>query len=772
MKKIFFILFLICNAFALQISIDNGKENNNKFSILTIKSESKIPCKSIENINNKNILIECEITKNIDTKFIKQKTKFFDIDYKKEKNKLLLLVKPIKNQSLFPNFIDLKNDVAIPEERPTTSKIWQVIGYENEIPFLSQNKYSGINFPIKIPNTSLPYFRELNLDSKPITYDIGPDLNIILNIKKLYENKKYLEVIANSNEFLNTYKDSLFIKDVLLFRIRALSESNLSDDVVEISKKWIKEYASDKNIPEILFLMAKNYSKLRIYNEANYYYNRIIDEYPDSKYVQYALVGLANNFAINGDKKQPNIFFARAYEGAKDVDVASYALEQWGNYNLNNDKEYTKTLYKRIINSNPKYFSLSPKESYENFKALAEANLYEIAALGAQSMLENYENIDADFKEKLIFDIGKWYELAGNADMAHKFNLAFLEEFSEGSNKDAVRLRDDNLLFNINEINENKKIESYEYIINKYPNTPNAEKAAMKKAELLMQMGKYEDVINMKNLISSEMLKEAYKKIIETKEDCSSIIQYYLESKLILVTNNSSKVYECLFESKIYEKASNLSQEKLNNLENENLETKLEWLYNNGMANYMLRDYNKSIKASRDAFLIAKQINKKQNIGIILFLGLANMDRKNEAMELLDELIKIFDNKKEMIEVYYKLLQWALEGKDNIASEKYAKKVIALQNKYNIHTYSPYVELNLADILFNDNQYTQTLEITKNIFSYNLNDNEKQKIHYINASSMYELGDKENAKKSFEKCININADNAFGKLCSEALNII
>lgn len=770
MKKIFLTLCLICNAFALQISIDNGKQSNNQFSILTIKNESKIPCKSIKDINNKNILIECEITKNISTKFVKQTTKFFDINYKKEKNKLLLLIKPIKNQILFPNFIDLKNDIAIPEERPSTSKIWQVVGYENEIPFLSQNKYSGINFPIKIPNTFLPYFKELNLDSKPITYSIGPDLDIILNIKKLYENKKYSEVIANSNDFLNTYEDSLFIKDVLLFRIRALSESNLSDDVVEISKKWIKQYASDKNIPEILFLMAKNYSKLRIYNEANYYYNRIIEEHQDSKYVQYALVGLANNFAINGDKKQPNIFFARAYEGAKDIDVASYALEQWANYNLNNDKEYTKTLYKRIINSNPKYFALSPKESYDNFKALAESNLYEIAALGAQSMLENYENIDADFKEKLIFDIGKWYELAGNADMAHKFNLAFLEEFSEGSNKEAVSSRDDNLLFNINETDKNKQIQNYDYIMQKYPNTPNATKAAMKKAELLMQMEKYQDVINMKDLIPSEMLKEAYKKIIETKQDCKSIIEHYLESKFILVTNNSSKVYQCLFESKMYKKASEISQEILNNLENAGLETKLEWLYNDGMANYMLRDYNKSIKASRDAFAIAKEINKKQNIGIILFLGLANMDRKNEAKELLDELIKIFDGKKEMIEVYYKLLQWAEE--DNIASEKYAKEVIALQNKYNTHAYSPYAELKLVDILFNDNRYTQALEITKNIFSYNLNDNEKQKIHYINASSLNELGDKENAKKSFEKCININADNAFGKLCSEALNII
>ena len=772
MRKIFLSLFLVCDIFALQISIDNGKENNNKFSILTIKSDRKIPCTSTNDINDKTILIQCEITENLDTKFVKQTTKFFDINYKKEKNKLFLLIKPIKNQILFPNFIDLKKDIAIPEERPTTSKIWQIIGYENELPFLSQNKYSGINFPIKIPNTLLPYFKELNLDSKPITYNIGPDLDIILNIKKLYENKKYSEVIANSNDFLNTYQDSLFIKDVLLFRIRALSESNLSDDVVEISKKWIKQYASDKTIPEILFLMAKNYSKLRIYNEANYYYNRIIDEHKDSKYVQYALVGLANNFAINGDKKQPNIFFARAYEGAKDIDVASYALEQWANYNLNNDKEYTKTLYKRIINSNPKYFALSPKESYENFKALAESNLYEIAALGAQSMLENYENIDADFKEKLIFDIGKWYELAGNADMAHKFNLAFLEEFSEGSNKDAVRLRDDNLLFNINETDKNKQIENYQYIMDKYPNTPNATKAAMKKAELLMQMKNYQDVINMKDLIPSEMLKEAYKKIIETKEDCKSIIEHYLESKFILVTNNSSKVYQCLFESKMYKKASEISQEILNNLENAGLETKLEWLYNDGMANYMLRDYNKSIKASRDAFAIAKEINKKQNIGIILFLGLANMDRKSEAKELLDELIKIFDDKQEMIEVYYKLLQWTEEEKDNIASEKYAKEVIALQNKYNTHAYSPYAELKLVDILFNDNRYTQALEITKNIFSYNLNDNEKQKIHYINASSLNELGDKENAKKSFEKCININADNAFGKLCSEALNII
>lgn len=80
--------------------------------------------------------------------------------------------------------------------------------------------------------------------------------------------------------------------------------------------------------------------------------------------------------------------------------------------------------------------------------------------------------------------------------------------------------------------------------------------------------------------------------------------------------------------------------------------------------------------------------------------------------------------------------------------------------------------MTLADLLFNDHRYSAMLGITKDIFKYNLNDDEMQKIHYINGNANYELNNRADAMEEFNKCISINKDSAFGSLCNEAIELM
>lgn len=745
---------------------------NKKFSIITLKHDEKFYCKDNFDINNNNILIECVINKTPASSFPKNSTDFFDIYTEIKNNRFHLFIKPHKKQALFATPFDLKKNIAIPKERPKESKIWQIVGYENEIPFLSNKKYYGLNFPIKLPSTALPYIKELDINASPLVYNEGPDLNVFLSLREAYNNKNFTQSIALADNILQNFPDSIFIRDSLLYKIRSLNQLNqLPDNIIELAKMWIKNYSADTNVPEVLFIIGDSYSKLRNYNEARYYYNRIIDEYADSKYVQYANVGIANDMAVNGDKKQPMALYAKAYEKARDLDTASYVAVTWGQYEINNDnKKSAEILFSRVLEANPKYFLKDINKSYDYLKLLAENGLFEIAAKIGDSMLDSLPN--DMFKERLMIDISNWYELAGKNEDAHRINLAFLETFKESNDLEQMKLRDDNLLFSLNENDINKQIEQYDYIISTYPNSKNSALAYEKKADALFKLGLYNEILNIKNNLDPKNpnINNAYIKLIENAKNCNDIIKYYLESDTILQTNNAESVALCLKDAAMFDKAMELSEFLLTTPLN--TQEKLTWLSNLAQSAFKLNDFNKSSIASRDAFSLAKNSTQKQEMGVILFLSLANLNRNDEALKVYENLNKILPNDKSMLKVYNQLLLWAMQRSDNVAIEKYSKDIIRLQNLYKIYDYTPSVEINYADVLFADNRFSQMLEVLKNILSFKLSDDEIQKVRYLRGSAYYELGDNQKARNEIDECIKINLDSAYGKLCSEIMGLM
>ncbi|RDU63949.1 tetratricopeptide repeat protein [Helicobacter sp. MIT 14-3879] len=753
---------------AFNIEVDYGIEDNKKFSIITLKHNEKFKCNDKFDINNKNILIECIVNSIPNSSFPKNSTDFFEIYTEIKNYKFYIYIKPKKMQKLFANSFDLKKDIAIPKERPKESKIWQIIGYNDEIPFLSNNSYSGLNFPINIPNTTLPYIKELNIDASPLVYDEGPDLAMFLSMRSFYDNNNFAESVRLADEILTNYPDSIFKRESLLYKIRSLSKnSTIPEDMIELAKEWVKSYPADVNIPEILYILGDSYNKLRIYNEARYYFNRILDEYEDSKYAQYALVGLAKILYANGDKKQPESLYAKAYGSAKDLDTASYVSLAWGKYELqNNNTSNANELFNKVVKNNPNYFLKNPTQSYNDFKNWAENKLYNTVALAGDSMLKHLQN--NELKKQLMIDVGVWYELDNKIQDAYRVNNEFLNIFKDSKEANSIKERNDNLLFSLNENDLEKQIKQYDYIIKTYPNTDNAKLAYTKKAKNLFSLGKYNEVLALKQNLESnnENIKQSYIKLIESSDDCNTLIKFFLESNEVLITNNSKQIFNCLFNASLFIKAKNLSGEILKQ-NTSNINDKFIWLYNEARVNFALNDFNKAISSSRDALSLAKSSIDKIKIGSILFLSLANANRKDEAIKVFNELIKINLNTKDMIKPYYQMLLWAINDNDSIATQSYAKALINLQNQNKLYEYSPFVELSYADVLFKDNRFNEMLKVLENI-KYS-NNNELQKIKYMRGVAYTELGNNNMAKKEFEECIKLDSNSNFGSLCNEGL---
>lgn len=758
----------MANLFALNIEIDYGIEHNKRFSILTLKYDSPFPCVESRDINDNITLIECRIDKPPSASFPKQSLEFFDIYTEIKNRKFHLFIKANisanKKIRLFANAFDLKSEIAIPKERPKDSRVWQIIGFEGEIPFLSGKNYNGLNFPIHIPNSALPSIAELNIDASPLTFEEGADLGAFLNLQSYYQNKQDAETIAAADNILNNYPNSIFARDALLYKIRAMSRTTqVPDDAINIAKAWIKAYPTDTNVPEVLYIIAKNYAKLRIFNESRYYYNRILEEFEDSKYAQYALVGMAHNLATNGDRRQPPTLYARAYESAKDLDTASFVALNWAQWALkNDDKKGAENLISKVVSANPNYFLAHIDSSTAQLALWAENGLYALSAKAGESMLKKLTN--DNFKEKLMLNVGNWYELASMPSDAYRVYSEFLQLFANESDEiPTIKKRSDNLLFLLDEGDMEKQITQYDYIIATYPNSDNAKLAYQKKAQNLLALGRYKEVLELKPHLeeNSEIVKNAYIAIIENSKDCAEMISYYNESRVI--TNNARELFECLFNASLFELARGLSSEMLPNASGE---SKILWLYNEARVNYALNDYNRAASASRDVMGITKDFAQKLNAGEMLFFSLVNLGRKNEAISVFNELVKITPQNRALIPMTKEMLSFALNDGDNIAVEKYAKDLIALQKRHKTYEFSPFAEISYADVLFSDNRFSEMLKVLTNL--HNANNAESQKAHYLRGSAYYELGNNAKAKAEFQQCVKLNGD--FKGLCEEALN--
>ena len=758
----------MANLFALNIEIDYGIEHNKRFSILTLKYDSPFPCVESRDINDNITLIECRIDKPPSASFPKQSLEFFDIYTEIKNRKFHLFIKANisanKKIRLFANAFDLKSEIAIPKERPKDSRVWQIIGFEGEIPFLSGKNYNGLNFPIHIPNSALPSIAELNIDASPLTFEEGADLGAFLNLQSYYQNKQDAETIAAADNILNNYPNSIFARDALLYKIRAMSRTTqVPDDAINIAKAWIKAYPTDTNVPEVLYIIAKNYAKLRIFNESRYYYNRILEEFEDSKYAQYALVGMAHNLATNGDRRQPPTLYARAYESAKDLDTASFVALNWAQWALkNDDKKGAENLISKVVSANPNYFLAHIDSSTAQLALWAENGLYALSAKAGESMLKKLTN--DNFKEKLMLNVGNWYELASMPSDAYRVYSEFLQLFANESDEiPTIKKRSDNLLFLLDEGDMEKQITQYDYIIATYPNSDNAKLAYQKKAQNLLALGRYKEVLELKPHLeeNSEIVKNAYIAIIENSKDCAEMISYYNESRVI--TNNARELFECLFSASLFELARGLSSEMLPNASGE---SKILWLYNEARVNYALNDYNRVASASRDVMGVTKDFAQKLNAGEMLFFSLVNLGRKNEAISVFNELVKIAPQNRALIPMTKEMLSFALNDGDNIAVEKYAKDLIALQKRHKTYEFSPFAELSYADVLFSDNRFSEMLKVLTNL--HNANNAESQKAHYLRGSAYYELGNNAKAKAEFQQCVKLNGD--FGALCEEVLN--
>ncbi|MUU46999.1 tetratricopeptide repeat protein [Helicobacter pylori] len=791
-SKMFLLMGLLSHSLnALSLTLTQGKEGGEDFSVLTLRNDKAFSCSYVNekppsgieaslSIIHAKRPIECVIDSIPKEGFTPLENAFFNITYSMRQQQFILHIKPkvMRRLTLFSFDRDYKRAIPLFVENDAKAKIWQIIGYDQKIPFLSEkdNAQKGLNFPITIKDAQTPIIQELDVNNKPLLTTKGYDLNAYLEAKKQMDSQAYFDALRTISRAFKNYPQTIFKKDLYLLEIIALGQLGIKKSLlIDIGTQWIKNYPTDPNIPEALYYVAKALDENNNYKQAMRYYKRILLEYKNSRYAPLAQMRLAIEAAEASDLSSASMLFKEAFSNAKDKESASEIALNWAEAEINYQNfNNAKYLIDKVVQSNPDYISQHSESALELLKLLKKNQMNESAIEIAQLLLNQDDDVKA--KEQALYDLGALYARIKDFKNAHLYNLRYLQDHAELERASVVRARDEKALFSM-EGNTQEKIAHYDKIIQNFPNSNEAQKALELKAQLLFDNKRYAEVLGMqKNLPKdSPLIQKTLNILAKTPLEnnrCEEALKYLSQiTAFEFNPKEEIQAFDCLYFASLKEKAQIIALNALKATKTPS--EKLVWLYRLGRNYYRLGDFKNSTLASKDALILAQSLNKKEfyDIAFVLFSDYMQNNERELALNLYAFLEKHFKDDKRMALVYFKLLE---NEKDPKSVKIYATSLLKLQDAYKDYSYTPFGEFALIDAYRTTKDYSKALETLDKLLDRRLSLEDHQKALYLQSSLLDLTNQKAKSKASLEKCVQLkqkDQTNAWQNLCEQGLNL-
>ena len=759
---------------ALEISTTFGKEAGEDFSVLSLKNDIPFACAEVLDVHDKVLSIECKISRIPDRGFPGLENSFFRLTYKMIDGDFWLYIYPKYSQKLFAVPKDPKSGFSLDKYPQQNAHIWQIVGYKNKIPFLSQENQQrqGLDFPVMILGEQTPVIPELNTDNRPLQATKNKDFEMYSLVRKSMERQDYIGAITEINEALQQNPNSVFRRDLTYDRIIATSKLGLENQeaLIKSATEWVKIFASDPDLPEVLYILAGAYALDNVPSEAEYYYKRIGDEYPESKFAPLAQMQLAN-LSKSYAPTRSRIYFQKAYTEARDVPSASEIALQWALFEVEeNNLDNAKELVYKVFDNYPQFFLHPNAHTDEIIEAFVNVENYADAAKIAQYLAEHTK--DGKIKEDYAFRLGEYYAQAQDFENAHRANQFYLQNFSEDNVERAkiVQRRDDEILFVVDGSDEDK-LKHYAYLISKYPNGEESAKAKDLAAKILLQRGAYKEVLT---LYAGEEQSAHYQSALDAllkeaiaQKECRATNTYLLQVIAYNLTPQEKLfAFDCANQAGLAAIAKNITQGMVESSTTPN--ERLEWLYRVADNLYKLGEYKNASLAARDAYHLAINQKSHYDIAFILFKILSALDSRDEAKRLFPFLKEHFPKDERILPVYATLLGYAIDEKDITTTEIYASTLLTLQETLKVDEFTPYAEFALVNALKESKNFTKALEILRKLESKKIEAQELQQLFYQSASIYHLQGQSQKALEYFEKCTKIEAQSEWHALCKQA----
>ncbi len=792
MKYILLVFIASVQLFALNIYLNSAKENSLPYAILHIISSEPIECYAQHlALDKKNYI--CKFKKLVKNKIDEKRLRLVDIDFIEKKDAFYIKIIPKFNSQIAPRNEILYDTKEVSVEKITKkSKHWIILIYK-KYPFGEKGNTEGINFPITYDKYLRPFVGAVDLNGAPIAYAKSQDINYYLDIEDEFKNRDFESVVKEVDRTVKQYPNSIFKSDLLLYKLKAIDESiekNISpisdrytnDDVAKLAKSWMREFSSNENIAEVLFILVKNYLRAGSGSDVNYFLDILVTEHKDSPYTKKAILYYAYSLYKKNDKAQAIKLYENVLYSAKDMDIASTAAIRLANSKMNSgSSQEAKKYLLKVLNANKKYLLKDKPATIKLAVKLASNGLQGIAATINDLLLENINKGERDTKELLLKRAGDWYLASNNIAKAYDRYRQYKKEYKDGIYIDEVNKAIDRLFFKVKETNETKLARYYDVLISKYHNDIR-DKAVIEKAKLFFKNKKYQKIIDMKEmLVSSDDKNSTVAKDLIEKSAIMLINENIKNGRcqegVVLLESNSidyskikesKKLFRCFLVTARYKKASALANSKLHS---KKLEEKFIWLENSLKAYAKMRKFDNIIALKDDIFSLSKIIKKQISASTYRALFYAYYYKKeyNKSVSILQKIDEFWPNEIQNIEIYYKVISYAENTNNDFLLAKYAKKILYIEKKYKIYSYSPKVDFMYIDALKRLSKIREAKKIAENVLKIKLEYKDKSRVLYELGELSYKLKETKNAKKYFIKCSKTKTDNSWKKLCQDSL---
>lgn len=783
------ILPLLCfNLAALEVSMTGAKENFQDYSTLHIKEKDKFICEERKDDFDETIQIICAFSKQPTQNFRKLQNDFFEIDSVLKNKMFFLIITPMYKIKLYPMIFDLSSDDSVYQAHVKLSNHWMAVGYKDQLPYMKNDKISdnAINFPFFLSKDKLPFVGGLDIKGNPIHINKVKDVTDYLEIKKYYKDKRYEEALPLITEIIEKYPDTLFMSELLLYKIRVFNELKKYDSLISVSKEYLREYSSDENVPEVLSLTARAYGKNGLDIDADYFYDRLFSEHENSPFTKWGYIYRGEMLEESGSSSKAIELYQRALQETEDITIAATAAFDLAKYKISYSIAKEASLYvDKILNAKPDFFMSKQDESLVMMDNFIVENDFLTAALIAQSLLAEMKGSEENYEE-LLKNRAIWLSKTDKKEDALQAINEYIKKYKDGSYIDEIQIAKDALFFDLSDkadANLSTKLSEYNQLIDTYTNDTIGNKAMYEKAKLLLSHGLYSDVLGLKESIlvldkeiypdTQEIVKESavgiMKRALKQKE-CQEVLNISSDYNITLSSDWDEGLYDCFMKGADFTAAKKIASD---NIQSTDLQLRKKWLYRYIKVDFATGNYSELIDASKDLLVLIEEDKDSQyeDVYRILFDTYARVENKDKMIETIAKVQKIYGINYKDIDRYVAVMTIGSEFKDDNIIIKYATQVIDIQTSSNSFAQSPFVEFTLYQAYINKDDFNKALDVIKLLNTVDLSKEQRSRQKYLLGTVYSRLWRDDEAKQAYKEAIDANPKSAWAKLAQGAMNI-
>lgn len=796
MKFIIALLILSAQLFALTIVLNSGKESKINYAILHLIDTQPFTCETIPDALEKKRYL-CKADHPFNKPIEPKKMKFAELSFYAKEGSFYMAIEPKIDSKLIPVEDTLYEATEVlSKPKAKQYRHWMILLQEEPL-YKDKVVQEGLDFPVVFEKYQKPYIGALDLNGAPISYAQSKDIELYLDMKRMYEKGDYKGVISASSKVLDAFPLSIFRSEIELYAMRSMDKLlSLKGDerdnvpfeeeaLIAIAKRWTKEFTSDENLPEVFMLMTKSYLKLNAKSDANYFIDILVSEHPESPYTKKAILIFADTLLPTKEKEKALKLYLDVLYSVKDIDIASEAAIRLSDYQIDAGKaQEAKEYLLKVLNVNANFLLKDKDASYALAKRLYEHKLYDVAARILDMLLENTPITD-EKRELWLKENGDWHAKAGEIEKAHKLYQEYLDKYRNGGEYvNEVKERLDELFFKRNETNETVLSNYYDKLIENYTTNAIGEKALIEKAKLLLKQGAFKGVLELEeNLLKvseahgvkpEELIYEAAQsQVIKELEQgaCQEVVGLVEQYKVHLEgTQYEEKLFGCFMRLARFERAKEISALHVKDTK---LNSRFLWTQYHTNALFKLSNYQEVRALKEDLQTMAKTLKTNINLETLRNLFFASMTLKqtDEALSILQIVEERYPNTFNTIDLHNEIIKVASEAKNDLLLISHAQKILALQKQFKSSPLSPMIEFNYVEALKRLGRDKEALDVIQAISQERIASKDKIRFFYYAGELSLKLGENEKAKGYFTQCVENNETSSWKNICQENLKL-